>query len=254
MCEKLYTFNTPKILIALVGHGYFRSDTQYYHCRGLHNLTGSCSTLLTTPCPITTTLLLLLFKEMSMPMIAIQWWCRWCHRSYSHQGKMRCCSYPCRWSDQWTDGKPTSKDHEDTDLTKPRTLFRFCLTCAWYSLKIYLKQIEVYSEPTSSAGLLLILWVQHSRRSSLITSRTLPWTMKMASHKKMINVILKHFSTMIEQVETEYYDERRACWLSATWMGMKRRMAMLPKAGCSTWLSRPHAPLCMPSSTTSPTA
>jgi hypothetical protein len=108
----------------------------------------------------------------------------------------------------WTGGKPTSDARDGTDLTEPRTPYCLRPTSAAGSLKIYSKQTEVHSEShlfgrTDPLSVFEFKFLDHLEKTGM---DSLPW-MKVSGRDELVNIIIKHSSTTIDQVE-EYYAQK----------------------------------------------
>jgi hypothetical protein len=110
----------------------------------------------------------------------------------------------------WTGGMPTSDDRDGTNLLEPRTPYCLRPKDASGSLKIYAKQTEVRSETklfgrTDPLSVFENKFLDHLEKTGM---DSLPW-MKVSSRDELVNLIVKHSSTTVEQVEV-YYAQKLA--------------------------------------------
>jgi hypothetical protein len=143
----------------------------------------------------------------------------------------------------WTGGMPTSDNRDGTNLLEPRTPYCLRPKDASGSLQIYAKQTEVRSETqlfgrTDPLSVFENKFLDHLEKTGM---DSLPW-MKVSSRDELVNLIVKHSSTTVEQVEA-YYAQK----LALTSTSMKRRTEKLARTGCSMPLSPPYVPLSTPS-------
>jgi hypothetical protein len=101
----------------------------------------------------------------------------------------------------WTGGRPTSDDRDKSaDLTEPRIPYCLRPKVASGSLKIYAKQTEVHSETHLFGRADPLSIFENMVLLEKTGMDSFPW-MKVSSRDELVNLILMHSSTTVEQVE-----------------------------------------------------